>query len=150
MEQMRIRSAAFADHAIIPPEYSHAAGDVSPPLEWWDVPDEATELVLLCEDPDAPGGTFTHWLLAGIPPETAELAAGERPAGAVEGRNDYGEPGYGGPHPPVGDDPHRYFFRLYALAGPSGLKPGFTAEDLRSGILDDPLATGTAVGRFGR
>ncbi|HEX2313668.1 MAG TPA: YbhB/YbcL family Raf kinase inhibitor-like protein [Thermomonospora sp.] len=150
MHEIELRSAAFNDHTLIPNDHSHDAGDVSPPLEWSDVPDEAVELVLLCEDPDAPTGTFTHWVLAGIPPESDGIDTGETVAEAVPGRNDYGSPGYGGPHPPVGDDPHRYFFRLAALAEPSGLEPGFTADDLREAIEDKVVGTGTLVGLFGR
>jgi Raf kinase inhibitor-like YbhB/YbcL family protein len=150
MHEIELRSAAFNDHTLIPHEYSHDAGDVSPPLEWSGVPDEAVELVLICEDPDAPVGTFVHWLLAGIPPETEGVDAGEQITEAVAGRNDYGEAGYGGPHPPVGDDPHRYFFRLSALSEPSGLEPGFTAEDFRDAIEEKVVGTGTLVGTFGR
>jgi Raf kinase inhibitor-like YbhB/YbcL family protein len=145
-----MRSAAFSDHAMIPAEYSHQAGDVSPPLEWSDVPDDAAELVLACEDPDAPAGSFVHWLLAGIPPETDGIGSGEEPAEAVAGRNDYGRLGYGGPHPPAGDEPHRYFFRLYALSEPSELTSGFTAEDLRVALQERIVATGTLVGTYGR
>jgi Raf kinase inhibitor-like YbhB/YbcL family protein len=150
MADIRIRSAAFSDHAMIPAAYSHQAGDVSPPLEWWEVPDEAAELVLACEDPDAPAGSFVHWLVAGIPPETEGIGAGEDPTEAVAGRNDYGRLGYGGPHPPAGDEPHRYFFRLYGLSEPSGLSSGFTAEDLRVALQERVVATGTLVGTYGR
>ncbi|WP_103939141.1 YbhB/YbcL family Raf kinase inhibitor-like protein [Thermomonospora echinospora] len=150
MHEIEMRSAAFNDHAMIPREYSHQAGDVSPPLEWTGVPDEAVELVLTCEDPDAPVGTFVHWLVAGIPPETGGVDAGEQVTDAVPGRNDYGTAGYGGPHPPPGDDPHRYFFRLTALAEPSGLRPGFTVDDLREAVEEKVVGTGTLVGTFGR
>lgn len=150
MREIKLRSPAFNDHGPIPKEYSHEAGDVSPPLEWSGVPDEAVELVLVCEDPDAPVGTFVHWLLAGIPPETEGLAAGEQPTGAVPGRNDYGTLGYGGPHPPPGDRPHRYVFRLMALSEPSGLEPGFSAEDLDEALRDKVIASGTLVGVYGR
>ncbi|SNT60918.1 hypothetical protein SAMN05443665_106024 [Actinomadura meyerae] len=150
MKEMTLRSSAFNDHTLIPSEYSHDRGDVSPPLEWSEPPEEVVELALVCEDPDAPVGTFTHWLLAGIDPATTSLDAGEQPTGAVAGRNDYGTAGYGGPHPPVGDDPHRYFFRLYGLSEPSGLRDGFTAEDLQDALQDKVVATGTLVGTFAR
>jgi Raf kinase inhibitor-like YbhB/YbcL family protein len=148
--QMTLRSAAFNDHTLIPKEYSHEAGDVSPPLEWSGVPDEAAELVLICEDPDAPAGTFTHWLLAGIPPETEGVGTGEQPTEAVAGRNDFGSAGYGGPYPPPGDEPHRYFFRLAALSEPSSLAPGFSAADLDEAVEGKVIATGTLVGTHGR
>jgi Raf kinase inhibitor-like YbhB/YbcL family protein len=150
MQEITLRSPAFDDHAEIPKEYSHEAGDVSPPLQWSGVPDEAVELVLRCEDPDAPVGTFIHWLLAAIPPETEGMVAGDPPAGAVPGMNDYGRLGYGGPHPPPGDPPHRYVFQLMALSEPSGLRSGFSAGDLDEAVEDKVLATGTLVGLYGR
>jgi Raf kinase inhibitor-like YbhB/YbcL family protein len=150
MHELKMRSAAFDEHSFIPEEYSHRAGDVSPPLEWSDIPDEAVELVLTCEDPDAPSGAFVHWMLASIPPETDALQAGEPATGAVAGRNDYGRPGYGGPHPPPGDNPHRYVFRLHALSEPSGLAFGFSAQDLRDALEEKVIATGTLVGLFRR
>lgn len=150
MDEITLRSRAFGDQATIPKEYSHDAGDVSPPLEWSGVPDEAVELMLVCEDPDAPADTFTHWLLAAIPPETEGLDAGDRPPEAVQGRNDYGALGYGGPHPPVGDAPHRYVFRLLALSEPSGLPEGFSVADVDDATEDKVLTAGTLVGRYGR
>jgi Raf kinase inhibitor-like YbhB/YbcL family protein len=146
---MNLRSAAFSDHTLIPTQYSHENGDFSPALVWSEVPEGTAELVLACEDPDAPSGTFVHWLLAGIPPEDGGLEAGRQPATAVAGRNGYGATGYGGPHPPAGDDPHRYFFRLYALPEPSGLQAGFTAEDLAP-VRDKAIQTATLVGTYGR
>lgn len=146
---MKLRSAAFSDHTLIPAQYSHENGDFSPPLVWSEVPDGAAELALVCEDPDTAAGTFVHWLLAGIPPEQGGLEAGRQPATAVAGRNGFGATGYAGPHPPVGDDPHRYFFRLFALPEPSGLNSGFTAEELTL-LRDKALETATLVGTYGR
>ncbi|GAB3965770.1 YbhB/YbcL family Raf kinase inhibitor-like protein [Actinoallomurus acanthiterrae] len=150
MDEITLRSPAFDDHAKVPKEHSHEAGDVSPPLRWSEVPEEAVELVLTCEDPDAPVGTFVHWLLAAIPPETEGLEAGDVPPEAIRGRNDYGRLGYGGPHPPPGDPPHRYFFGLRALAEPSGLPEGFSAGDLDEALEDKVIAAGTLVGVYGR
>lgn len=150
MADIELRSPAFNDHDLIPARYSHEAGDVSPPLEWSGVPGGTAELALVCEDPDAPTGTFVHWLLARIPPTTMSLGPGERPEGTVAGRNDYGTAGYGGPHPPVGDPPHRYFFRLYAVREPLGLSSGFTADDLRRAVEGKVLASGNIVGTYGR
>ncbi|WP_030168465.1 YbhB/YbcL family Raf kinase inhibitor-like protein [Spirillospora albida] len=149
MEEITLRSEAFNDHAMIPSDFAHDHGDVSPPLEWSEAPDDVVEIALACEDPDAPSGTFAHWLLAGIDPATTGVDAGELPTEAVPGRNDYGSAGYGGPMPPPGET-HRYFFRLYGLSEPSGLRPGFTAEDLRAAVQDKVVATGTLVGTFGR
>ena len=150
METIELRSPAFNDHAPIPVHHAKDGDDLSPPLEWSGVPEGAVELALLCEDPDAPGGTFTHWVLAGIDPSTTGLGPGEVPTGAVEGSNDYGGTGYGGPRPPVGDPAHRYFFRLHAVAEPLGLRPGATADDLRQALEGRELGRGTLVGTFQR
>jgi Raf kinase inhibitor-like YbhB/YbcL family protein len=112
MAGIQLRSPSFGDHQPIPARHAKDHANLSPALEWSGVPQEAVELAVLCEDPDAPSGTFTHWVLAGLQPTAPGLADGEHPAGAVEGRNDFGEEGYSGPLPPVGDDPHRYFFRV--------------------------------------
>jgi Raf kinase inhibitor-like YbhB/YbcL family protein len=105
---------------------------------------------VLCDDPDAPRGTFTHWVLAGLQPTATGLAEGEHPAGAVEGRNDFGEEGWSGPLPPVGDRPHRYFFRVYAASAPLGLVAGASADDLRRALEGKELASGTLVGTYQR
>ncbi|GAA3729145.1 YbhB/YbcL family Raf kinase inhibitor-like protein [Salinactinospora qingdaonensis] len=150
MSDITLRSSAFGDHDTIPAAYSHQAGDTSPPLEWSGVPDGTAELVLTCEDPDAPVGTFVHWLLAGIPAQTSGLGPGERPEGATEGTNDYGFQGYGGPQPPVGDPPHRYFFHVYACQHPLDLQSGYSSDQLRSQLRDNAVASGTLVGHFAR
>jgi Raf kinase inhibitor-like YbhB/YbcL family protein len=95
-------------------------------------------------------GTFAHWVLAGLQPTATGLAEGEHPAAAVEGRNDFGEEGYGGPMPPVGDGPHRYVFRVYASSAPLGLTGAPTAEDLRRALEGKELASGTLVGTYQR
>src|SRR5438046_3140348 len=115
---MEIRSSAFGDGETIPDLYSYNDQNSSPPLELRSVPENAEDLALVVEDPDAPSGTFCHWVLYNIPPRTAQIAAGiPREAvlgdGAKQGVNDFGEIGYGGPRPPSGT--HRYIFRLYAL-----------------------------------
>ncbi|MFI0481558.1 YbhB/YbcL family Raf kinase inhibitor-like protein [Actinomadura sp. 9N215] len=151
MEEISLRSPAFADHGPIPSTYSHEAGDLSPGLRWSGVPAACLELVLTCEDPDAPGGTFVHWMLAGIPPGRDGLAAGEERPRIARGRNDFGDNGYGGPHPPPGDPPHRYVFTLYALRRPSGLTSGFSVDDLRARLRDDDvLASASVVGTYAR
>jgi Raf kinase inhibitor-like YbhB/YbcL family protein len=108
------------------------------------------ELAVLCEDPDAPRGTFSHWVLAGLQPTAPGLAEGEHPAGVVEGRNDFGEEGYSGPQPPVGDDPHRYLFQVFAASAPLSLVTGASAEDLRRALEGKELASGTLVGTYQR
>lgn len=150
MATIQLRSPAFSDHAPIPARYSRDGENVSPPLEWTGVPDGTAELALICEDPDAPGGTFVHWVVAGIDPSLGGVGEGEVPPGAVEGANDYGGDGYGGPQPPVGDDAHRYFFRLFALSEPLGLSPGTSADQLRQAMEGRELARGTLVGTYQR
>ncbi|GAA3309126.1 hypothetical protein GCM10020295_72910 [Streptomyces cinereospinus] len=99
MAGIDIRSSAFDDHSFIARHYAYEGENVSPPLAWSGVPDDATELVLLCEDPDAPSGTFAHWIVVGIDPHSDGVAAGQIPPGGTELVNGYGERGWGGPHP---------------------------------------------------
>ncbi|MEU0503437.1 YbhB/YbcL family Raf kinase inhibitor-like protein [Nocardia sp. NPDC005998] len=145
-----LRSTAFSDHTTIPERYSYDGGNVSPPLEWHGIPDDAAELVLLCEDQDAPGGVFTHWVLTGIAPATTGVGAEAAPPRAVAGRNDFGEIGWSGPRPPQGDSPHRYFFRLYALDQALEFTEETSADVVRSDITDHVIASGTLVGLFAR
>lgn len=144
-----VTSAAFADGEPIPPRFTCDGEDVSPPLEITGVPTGTAELALVLEDPDAPGGTFVHWVMWGLSPGKPSLAAGEVPAGVVQGDNDFGRRGYGGPCPPAGD-PHRYVFTLFALAEPLSLAPGSTAAELRNAIADTAVARGSLTGRYGR
>lgn len=150
MATMGLRSPAFTDHAPIPRRHSKDGEEVSPPLEWSGVPEGTAELAVLCEDPDAPGGTFVHCVLAGLDPSLAGLDEGEVPAGAVEGVNDFGHTGYGGPRPPVGDDPHRYFFQVYAASAALGLSSGASGGDLRRALEGRVLARGVLVGTYQR
>jgi Raf kinase inhibitor-like YbhB/YbcL family protein len=147
---IELRSSAFNDHTLIPSQYSFEGANASPPLEWRGIPKSARELVLLCEDPDAPSGTFTHWVVSNISPRATGVAEGGIPDGGVLGRNGFGELGWGGPRPPIGDDPHRYFFRLYAVDAPLGLAEGATAEQLHHALDGHTLERGTLVGLFGR
>ena len=103
---MKLTSGAFPDQGAIPVGFTCDGDDLSPSLDWSDVPDGTAELVLICEDPDAPGGTFVHWILWGIPPGTAGLAEGAVPPGTHQGRNGFGSVGYRGPCPPRGHGPH--------------------------------------------
>ncbi|MDQ4068871.1 MAG: YbhB/YbcL family Raf kinase inhibitor-like protein [Actinomycetota bacterium] len=150
MAAIQLRSPAFTDHAPIPARYSKDGENVSPALEWSGVPEGTAELAVLCEDPDAPGGTFVHWVISGLDPSRTGLDVGEVPVGAVEGQNDYGDIGYGGPQPPVGDPSHRYFFTVHASSEPLGLSPGGTADGLRRALEGRELARGTLVGLYQR
>lgn len=143
---MPLRTSAFNDGAPIPGRYAKDGDDVAPTLEWRDVPDGASELVLLCVDPDAPVGTFLHWLVTGIDPRATTFDG----TGGTPHENGYGERGYGGPQPPVGDEAHRYVFRLYALAEPFAAPDPTDADAVRAWLDEHSLATGTLTGSYQR
>jgi Raf kinase inhibitor-like YbhB/YbcL family protein len=139
-----LRSTAFTDHALIPTE---AVGD-GPPLEWIEVPVDAAEFAVLCEDRDA--GDAVHWLAAGIPGSATGIgSATDLPRGAVAGRADDGAIGWHAPHPPVGES-HRFIFQLLALDRMLGLSEGVTAEQLRAAAEGHVVAHGTLVGVVAR
>jgi Raf kinase inhibitor-like YbhB/YbcL family protein len=146
---MSLSSALFTDDAMIPTRSTCDGEDLSPPLTWDGVPSGVAELALTMEDPDAPGGTFVHWVVWGIPATTHELDEGVLPDGVHEGRNGFARTAYGGPCPPKGDA-HRYVFTIYALASAVSLAPGASINDLRSKLDGNVLAEATLVGRYGR
>ncbi|SFD15007.1 YbhB/YbcL family Raf kinase inhibitor-like protein [Streptomyces aidingensis] len=150
MAGIELKSSAFSDQAIIPRRYTKDGDNVSPPLTWSGVPDDAAELVLLCEDPDAPGGPFLHWLVTGIDPHSNGVGTGHTPEHGTPHRNGYGEPGWGGPQPPKGDDAHRYFFRLYALPGHPSLPAGASARQVHQAVDKAQLASGNLMGVYQR
>ncbi|MEU1663666.1 YbhB/YbcL family Raf kinase inhibitor-like protein [Streptomyces sparsogenes] len=150
MAGIELHSAAFDDHDVIPRRYTKDGEDLSPPLTWSGVPAGTAELALLCEDPDAPSGTFVHWLVTGIAPTSGGVAAGQTPAGGLPRTNGYHQEGWGGPHPPQGDRPHRYFFRLYALPEPLVLPDEPSADQVHRAVDRSQLASGTLVGLYQR
>jgi Raf kinase inhibitor-like YbhB/YbcL family protein len=115
-----LRSSAFDDGTAIPRQFTREGEDVSPPLDWSDAPDGTRSFVVLCDDPDAPSGTWHHWAAYDIPPGCKGLSVGAATQSAKQGfhqaLNDFGKPGYGGPFPPRSDGPHRYRFCLLALS----------------------------------
>lgn len=151
-EEMVITSAGFEHEGIIPNAYSCDGADISPELNWTGVPAGAQSLALIMDDPDAPGGTFVHWVIFNIPadatgleenvPKTATLASG-----AIQGRNGFGEIGYGGPCPPSGQS-HRYFFKLYALDTTLDLASGASKAQLLAAIEGHILAEAQLMGNF--
>ncbi|MGW7382868.1 YbhB/YbcL family Raf kinase inhibitor-like protein [Streptomyces sp. NPDC054794] len=145
-----VTSPAFTDGGTIPRRYTCDGEDVSPPLAFSGVPADTAALALLVEDPDAPHGTFTHWVAWGIDPHTTALTTGQTPPGATQGRNGFRKSGYGGPCPPKGDKPHRYVFSVYASDRPLGLAADATPDDVRRALSGHTLATGTLTGRYGR
>jgi Raf kinase inhibitor-like YbhB/YbcL family protein len=155
---LQLTSSAFAPGDAIPVVHTCEGDDTSPPLDWAGVPDGTRTLALVVDDPDAPGGTFVHWLVANLPstpnqlPEDADVreqSAGAQP-GPVEGVNDFGRLGYGGPCPPRGHGPHRYQFRLYALDDVVQLAAGFTRDELARAIGGHVLAEVEIVGTYER
>jgi Raf kinase inhibitor-like YbhB/YbcL family protein len=143
--QITLSSPAFADGAAIPRASSCDGAGKPPPLKWSGVPGAARELVLVVEDPDAPGGAFLHWTAFGIPPDAASV-----PAGVAGGKNSAGGEGWTPPCPPQGDKPHHYVFTLYALRRPSGLKAGAGADDVRAALSSGALARGRLTGTYRR
>ncbi len=151
--KMKISSSAFGHEEKIPSRYTCDSQDVSPPLAWEQVPAEAKSLVLICDDPDAPMGTWVHWVFYDIPPSLAglpeKIAPVERPdIGGVQGKNDFGRPGYGGPCPPSGT--HRYFFKLYALDTVLNLPPGRTKKQVLQAMEGHVLAEAVLMGTYSR
>ena len=151
---MKMHSPEFSDGANIPTRFTCEGENVSPRLEWSGVPAAAQSLALVVSDPDAPGGTFIHWVLYNLPPQTTGLPEGmpatERlSGGGSQGRNDFGRIGYGGPCPPPGK-PHRYIFTLYALDLAPDLPPGLNAARLTSLMRGHILAQASLTGLYQR
>jgi Raf kinase inhibitor-like YbhB/YbcL family protein len=146
---MRLTSPAVETDGKLPAQFTCDGEDVSPPLEWSGIPGDAAELVLHLRDPDAPGGTFTHWIVYGIDPAVTGLEQGSVPEGAREGATNFGRNGYGGPCPPAGPA-HRYIFTLLAVSEPLGLEPGASIEDVESAAADVTLATAELKTSFSR
>lgn len=145
-----VTSPAFDDGSAIPERHTCDGPDVSPPLRWSQTPPGAAEIAILMEDQDAPGGTFVHWVVAGVDPAAGGVDEGQAPPRAVEGDNDFGDRGYGGPCPPPDDDPHRYVITVVAASEPLGLEPGGSADDLREALSDTALGQGQLAGTYGR
>jgi Raf kinase inhibitor-like YbhB/YbcL family protein len=152
--KIELSSTAFGDGANIPKQYTGDGKDVSPPLRWSDPPPETKSFALICDDPDAPRGTWVHWVLFNLPAEERQLeeavpAQKELDKGVKQGKNDFGKIGYGGPAPPPGKS-HRYFFKLYALDTALDLAPGATKDQLLAAMKGHVLAEGQLMGRYGR
>jgi hypothetical protein len=150
--EISLRSTAFQDGGRIPVLYTCEGEDISPPLQWSGAPITTRSYSMVCEDPDAPRGTWIHWVLYNISGDTVELAKAvptlpELPSGARHGRNTAGDLAYSGPCPPPGK-PHRYFFRLYALDISLNLPPGATKAELEKAMDQHIVAQGTLVGTY--
>jgi len=144
-----LKSDFFAEKEVVPERFSCEGKDISPPLEWGDVPEGTKSFALLMEDPDAPAGTWVHWVLYDIPGSTRGLAEGE--VKGTEGINSWKRSGYGGPCPPPGHGVHRYYFTLYALSeAATGLPKGADAKQVRSAIKDKVIAKAELMGTYER
>jgi Raf kinase inhibitor-like YbhB/YbcL family protein len=156
----QVSTSAFKLGEVIPPKYTGEGDDVSPPLNWSGVPAGTQELALICHDPDAPGGTWYHWVLYNIPASITSLPEGmprdavlSGPAGARQGLNSWPNDnvGYRGPMPPPGHGPHRYFFSLFALDAHIDLLPAeATADNLEKTMAPHVLAECQVMGTYQR
>jgi len=149
-----VSSPAFQSGNAIPKQYTCDGGDRSPPLTWSDAPAGTKYFALIVDDPDAPAGTWVHWVLYDLPASRTGLPEGVRaddaPAeGGAHGVNDFRAAGYGGPCPPPGK-PHRYFFRLYALDAPTGLKSHASKAEVQRAIQGHVLAQAELMGTYKR
>jgi hypothetical protein len=151
MADFRLTSPAFLHDEDLPPRFSADGGNVSPPLEWSGIPEGTRELVLICDDPDAEYGVFTHWIVYGVAPTVGGLPEGipqeaviDEPVELVQGLNEFDEAGYTGPTAADEVDevvPHRYFFRLHAIDVELDLPPGARRDELRKACAGHVIAT---------
>ncbi|RKY25413.1 MAG: YbhB/YbcL family Raf kinase inhibitor-like protein [Planctomycetota bacterium] len=151
--EIKIISSAFEDGGMIPAKYTCDGEDISPPLRWDVVPEGTQSIALICDDPDAPVGTFVHWVLFNLPADTKELAenfpADENlPNGAGQGITDFGRVGYGGPCPPSGT--HRYFFKIYALDTKIDLPSRADKARLLKAMEGHIISRGQLIGKYKR
>jgi len=151
---MQVTSTAFQPGATIPKKYTGDGPDVSPPLSWSGAPANTASLAVICDDPDAPRGTWVHWVLFNIPSDMKELPEGVPTEKSVlksarQGTNDFGKIGYGGPAPPKGPV-HRYYFKVYALDTVLDVQAGAKKKGLEDAMAGHILAEGELTGKYGR
>jgi Raf kinase inhibitor-like YbhB/YbcL family protein len=150
---IKITSPAFDEGGLIPPKYTCDGADISPPLQWDAVPEGTKSIALISDDPDAPVGTWVHWVLYNLPPDAKELTENiptdeNLPSGAKQGITDFRRTGYGGPCPPSGT--HRYFFKIYALDTVLELQPRAAKSVLLNAMEGHILAQGQLIGKYKR
>jgi Raf kinase inhibitor-like YbhB/YbcL family protein len=150
----QLSSTSFAGSEGIPKQFSCEGSDASPPLSWKGVPSAAKSLALIMDDPDAPAGTWVHWVLYNLPASATDLAEGvekqeQLANGTLQGRNSFGKVGYGGPCPPPGT-PHRYFFKFYALDIKLDLKAGAGKDELEQAMKGHILGHAELIGTYRR
>ena len=151
--EIKVESSAFKEGELIPSQYTCDGSNMSPSLKWSDPPDGTVSLVLISDDPDAPAGTWVHWVVYNIPPSVKGFPQNVPTAkilenGAIQGTTDFGKIGYGGPCPPSGT--HRYYFKLYALDTMLNFDPGATKKQVVDAMKDHVLARGQLMGRYKR
>jgi Raf kinase inhibitor-like YbhB/YbcL family protein len=150
---LQVTSSAFENGKPIPARYTCDGEDISPPLRWSGLPQGAKSIALIADDPDAPMGTWVHWVLWNLPPiaelQEAVPTTASLPSGAKQGISDFKRPGYGGPCPPRGG-PHRYYFKLYALDAALDLPAGAKKSDLEKAMRGHILAEGQLMGTYRR
>jgi hypothetical protein len=150
--KIELKSDAFAAGDSIPKKYTCDGEDVSPRISWGKAPEGTKEFALICDDPDAPGGNWVHWVLFGLSPRVvfvSENMPREEMVSVKQGKNSFGKIGYNGPCPPKGPA-HRYYFRLYALDKKLELKQGATKDEIMKAIKGHIIAKGELMGRYGR
>ena len=150
---MKIFSSAFSEGTLIPKKFTCDDINISPPLEWSEVPEGTKTFALICDDPDAPMGTWVHWVLFNLPASVHELSENippidKLPNGALQGKNDFRKTGYGGPCPPGGT--HRYYFKLYALDVELDTELGITKSELLDKMQGHILAEAQLMGKYQR
>ena len=145
---MKIISPVFANNAHLPAKYTCDGENINPPLQIGAVPAGTQSLVLIVDDPDAPGGTFLHWLVWNISPDIAVIEENSLPAGSVQGKNNFGKNNYGGPCPPSGT--HRFFFKVYALNKKLALPAGSSLKQVQAAIQGYILDEAEIVGLYQR
>ena len=148
-EPPELSSTALTDGGVFPTVHTCDGDDLPLPLSWDGSHPDAVEVVLVVDDPDAPGGAFAHWLVAGLP-GTGAIVDGVLPSGAIEGVNGFGEVGYRGPCPPPGDAAHSYRIEVIGVAEPTELKAGFTADELERATAGQQLSSANLTGRYSR
>jgi len=152
-KSLPLTSAAFTTNAVIPDQYTCKGEDISPPLSWAEPPAGTRSFALIVDDPDAPGKTFTHWVLYDLPSDLRQLPENLPPdpillTGGVQGKNDFDRYGYSGPCPPAGT--HRYVFQLYALDTLLDLAPGVSKAEVIESMKGHVLASAELVGQYGK
>lgn len=143
---MQLKSSGFVNNCVIPIRYTCKGNNINPPLFINNVPKNTASLALMLHDPDSPNGTFLHWLMWDINPATTTITEATPPSGAIQGVNDFGQPGYGGPCPHTGT--HRYVFTLYALNTRLALPADTPSADVLAAVTEHTIATTTLTGLF--